>query len=83
MDKGYHSTHFVGFCRENEIKPHVATVKGRHVHGLDGRTTRSLGYQTSQKVRKQIEEVFGCCKEIGGLCRTRKHGTDRIRLSPS
>lgn len=80
-DKGYHSAEVVGFCRDNGIKPHVATVKGRHVHGLDGRTTRSLGYQTSQKVRKRIEEVFGWCKEIGGLRRTRKHGTDRIGLS--
>lgn len=80
-DKGYHSAHVVGFCRENGIKPHVATVKGRNVEGLDGRTTRSLGYQTSQKIRKRIEEVFGWCKEIGGLRRTRKRGTDRIGLS--
>ena len=80
-DKGYHSAHVVGFCRENSIKPHVATVKGRQVEGLDARTTRSLGYQTSQKVRKRIEEVFGWCKEIGGLRRTRKRGTDRVGLS--
>ena len=80
-DKGYHSAQVVGFCRENGIKPHVATVKGRQVEGLDGRTTRSLGYQTSQKIRKRIEEVFGWCKEIGGLRRTRKRGTDRIGLS--
>ena len=80
-DKGYHSAHVVGFCRENGIKPHVATVKDRQVEGLDGRTTRSLGYQTSQKMRKRIEEIFGWCKEIGGLRRTRKRGTDRIGLS--
>ena len=49
--------------------------------GLDGRTTRRLGYQTSQKLRKRIEEVFGWCKEIEGLRRTRRRGTDRIGLS--
>jgi len=80
-DKGYHSAEVVGFCRTNGIKPHVAQQKGRSVKGLDGRTTRSLGYQTSQRIRKRIEEVFGWCKEIGGLRRTRKRGTDRIGLS--
>ena len=80
-DKGHQSAEVVGFCRVNGIKPHVATVKGRHVHGLDDRTTRTLGYQTSQKVRKRIEDIFGWCKEIGGLRRTRKHGTGRIGLS--
>jgi transposase len=80
-DKGYHSVQVVGFCREHGIRPHVATVKGRQVDGLDGRTTRSLGYQTSQKLRKRIEGVFAWCKEIGGLRRTRKRGTDRIGLS--
>lgn len=80
-DKGYHSAGVVGFCRNHGIKPHIAQQKGRSVKGLDGRTTRSLGYQTSQKVRKRIEEVFGWCKEIGGLRRIRKRGTDRVGLS--
>ena len=80
-DKGYHSAEVVGFCRNHGIKPHVAQQKGRSVKGLDGRTTRSLGDQTSQKLRKRIEEVFGWCKEIGGLRRTRKRGTDRVGLS--
>ena len=79
-DKGYHSAEVVGFCRNHGIKPHIAQQKGRSVKGLDGRTTRSLGYQTSQKVRKRIEEVFGWCKEIGGLRRIRKRGTDRVGL---
>lgn len=80
-DKGYHSAEVVGFCRNHGIKPHIAQQKGRSVKGLDGRTTRSLGYHTSQKLRKRIEEVFGWCKEIGGLRRTRKRGTDRVGLS--
>jgi transposase len=80
-DKGYHSAEVVGFCRDHGIKPHVATVKGRQVQGLDGRTTRSLGYQTSQRLRKRVEEIFGWCKEVGGLRRTRKRGTARVGLS--
>lgn len=80
-DKGYHTAEVVGFCRARGIKPQVATVKGRQVPGLDGRTTRSLGYQTSQRIRKRIEEIFGWCKETGGLRRTRKRGTARVGLS--
>jgi len=80
-DKGYHNAELVSFCREHGIAPHVAQVKGRKATGLDGRTTRTLGYQTSQKLRKRIEEIFGWCKEIGGLRRTRKRGVDRVGLS--
>lgn len=40
-----------------------------------------MGYRTSQKVRKRIEEIFGWCKEMGGLRRTRKRGVDRVGLS--
>ena len=80
-DKGYHNAEMVSFCREQGIAPHVALIKGRAVTGLDGRTTRTLGYQTSQKVRKRIEEIFGWGKEIGGLRRTRKRGVDRVGLS--
>jgi IS5 family transposase len=80
-DKGYHSAQTVGFCREQGIKPHIAELNGRRVAGLDRRTTGSLGYQTSQRVRKRIEEIFGWTKEIGGLRRTRKRGVARVGLS--
>lgn len=80
-DKGYHNAEMVDFCRAHAIAPHVASIKNRKVPGLDGRTTRTLGYQTSQKVRKRVEEIFGWCKEVGGLRRTRKRGVDRVGLS--
>jgi len=80
-DKAYHNAEVVGFCRQHEIKPHIAEIKERKVGGLDGRTTRSLGYQTSQKLRKRVEEIFGWAKEIGGLRRTRKRGLRRMGLS--
>ena len=80
-DKGYHNQEFVGFCREEKIKPHVAPITGRTVTGLDGRTTGSLGYQTSQRIRKRVEEIFGWAKEIGGLRKTKKRGTERVGLN--
>jgi transposase len=80
-DKGYHNAEFVGYCREQEIAPHVAEVKNRKVEGLDGRTTGSLGYQTSQRIRKRIEEIFGWAKEIGGLRKTKHRGVERVGLN--
>lgn len=73
-DKGYHTKNFVDQCREREIKPHVACVKNRKTPGLDGRTTQSKGYQTSQRVRKRIEEIFGWMKTVGLLRKTRYRG---------
>ena len=80
-DKGFHNKEFVGFCREHDIRPHVAEVKNRKVEGLDGRTTGSTGYQTSQRIRKRIEEIFGWCKEIGGLRRLKHRGLERMGLN--
>ncbi len=47
--------------------------------GLDGRTTRASGYQTSQRIRKRIEEIFGWMKTVGGLRRSRYRGIDRTQ----
>jgi len=80
-DKGFHNKEFVSFCRGQDIRPHVAEVKNRQVKGLDGRTTRTSGYQTSQQIRKRIEEIFGWCKEIGGLRRTKHRGLERVGLN--
>jgi transposase len=80
-DKHFHNKEFVTFCREHGIAPHVAEVKDRQVAGLDGRTTGALGYQTSQRIRKRIEEIFGWCKEIGGLRRTKHRGLERVGLN--
>jgi len=80
-DKHFHNQEFVGFCRAHDIRPHVAQVKDRKVGGLDGRTTSTLGYQTSQQIRKRIEEIFGWCKEIGGLRRLKHRGLERVGLN--
>ena len=65
----------------DRTSPNHYVAEAYKVAGLDGRTTGSLRYQTSQKLRKRVEEIFGWAKEIGGLRRTRKRGTPRVGLS--
>jgi transposase len=76
-DKNYHNGPFVAGCREEGIKPHVATIKDRKVAGLDGRTTGSKGYQISQTIRKRAEQIFGWAKTVGGMRRSRYCGAER------
>lgn len=78
-DKAYHQRKFVQGCRERGISPHVACKNGIKVEGLDARTTQSAGYQTSQRLRKRVEEIFGWMKTVGGLRRTRYRGIERTQ----
>jgi transposase len=79
-DKNYHHAAFVSYCRKQGIAPHVAERTDRKVKGLDGRTTRTKNYQTSQVIRKRVEECIGWIKEIGGLRRVKVRGTERVGL---
>ena len=79
-DKGYHQAQFVSGCRQRQIRPHVAEMKGRKVEGLDGRTTRHRGFAVSQRKRKRVEEIFGWMKTVGGLRRSRFIGVERTGL---
>ena len=54
-DKNYHTKQFVKDCRDKGTAPHVAEIKGRKTPILDKRTTRSRGYQASQRARKRVE----------------------------
>jgi IS5 family transposase len=65
-DKGYHAKEFVEHLREQRIRPHIARITNRKTPGLDGRTTRTVGYQVSQRKRKRVEEIFGWLKTVGG-----------------
>src|SRR5689334_9296719 len=76
-DKGYHNGPFVAGCRAEGIKPHVATIEGRKVAGLDGGTTGSPGYQISQTIRKRAEQIFGWMKTVGEMRRSRYGGAER------
>jgi transposase len=78
-DKGYHSKEFVQGCRGLGVAPHVAEVKDRRVEGFDGRT-KKRGYQTSQRIRKRIEEIFGWMKTTGGFRKTRYRGVERTHF---
>jgi transposase len=78
-DKGYHNKAFVGECRDRGVKPHVACVRNRTTPGLDGRTTSSAGYKTSQRIRKRIEEIFGWMKTVGLFRKTRYRGIERTQ----
>lgn len=78
-DKGYHQRAFVAGCRARRLSPHVACKEGVRVPGLDGRTTARTGCQTSQRLRKRVEEIFGWIKTVGGLRRTRYRGRARTQ----
>lgn len=80
-DKGYHNKEFVQSCRHQGIKPHVSPMDNRKVEGLDERTLQSKGYQTSTRIRKRIEEIFGWVKTVGGFRKTRYRGIERTQLS--
>lgn len=51
---------------------------GQRRSRIDGRMTHHPGYAASQRARKLIEEIFGWVKTVGGLRKTRHHGTDRV-----
>jgi transposase len=80
-DKGYDTRKFVGEMRRRGITPHVTANLG-HQGGsaIDGRTTRHRGYVISQRLRKRVEEIFGWCKTVGGMRRSRFEGRERTQL---
>jgi transposase len=78
-DKAHQQKDFVQGCRQRKVSPHVACKTGVSVRRLDGRTTTPAGYQTSQRLRKRVEEIFGWSKTSGGLRRSRYRGRERTQ----
>jgi transposase len=76
-DKGYDTEDFVTECRELNVTPHVAC---RKYTILDKRTTRHVGYEISQRIRKRIEEIWGWIKTVGGGRKLRYKGVARNQL---
>jgi transposase len=75
-DRGYDVASFVKDLRQLRATPHVAQkTKGT---AIDKRTTRHAGYQTSLKIRKRVEEIFGWMKTTGILRKTRHRGLERV-----
>ena len=80
-DKGYDTRDFVADCRSMNVTPHVTQNHGKHRRSaIDGRTVRHAGYPVSQRIRKRVEEIFGWCKTVGGLRRTRFAGREKTQL---
>jgi hypothetical protein len=87
-DAGYAAGEFLTTLEAGSIKPHVAGLSGaicgdseeanarRRAKG----TQRTRGYAISQRIRKRVEEIFGWCKSIAGLGRTRFVGRWKIQL---
>jgi transposase len=74
-DRLYDTRPWVESTRAIGVTPHVAQAPRS---AIDGRTTRHVGYQISQRHRKRIEEVFGWMKTIGGLRKLRHRGTEKV-----
>lgn len=81
-DKLYDTKDFVEELRERNATPHVAqNITGRRGSNIDGRTTRHEGYRISLIIRRQVEQVFGWMKTVGGMRRSSFRGLERTRLA--
>src|SRR5690606_22615873 len=77
-DKNYDVHSFVAEARALGVTPHVAQNDTNRRSAIDGRTTRHVGYDISQRVRKRIEEAFGWAKYVGPLRKTKFRGLARV-----
>ena len=76
-DKGYDVREFVETLRAMSVTPHIAK-KNVSYSALDGRTTRHVGYEVSQRKRKRVEEIFGWLKTVALMRKTRHRGERRV-----
>jgi IS5 family transposase len=87
-DKGYFATRYLDSLRRRGIKPHVACpnhpikYKARALREWAKRKSRGAGYAISQRLRKQIEELFGEAKDFMGLRRMRLRTLERVQEQP-
>jgi transposase len=83
-DKAYDVEQFVHDLRDRSVTPHIAIDGHIRKNGtprktaIDGRTTRHIGYDISQRCRKRIEEVFGWIKSSAGLAKVKLRGRERV-----
>jgi transposase len=81
-DKAYDTSDFVADLRERNATPHVAQQITKYRRSkIDDRTTRHVGYEISQRVRKRVEEVFGWLKTVGNFRKTRYRGLAANQLA--
>ena len=77
-DKNYDTKDFVAEARQVKATPHVAQNNKGRKSAIDGRTTRHVGYEISQRKRKRIEEIFGWMKTVGGMRKLRHRGLELV-----
>ena len=75
-DKGYNAWTFKRDLKKVGIKPHVAMKSETGRGGLPIKPPK--GYETSQRIRKRIEEIFGWIKTTGGYAKTKFRGKRRV-----
>lgn len=84
-DKGYDAQAFVDDLKDRKIVPHVAINGSVSKTGKVRKTcvppevAASPGYETSLRVRKRIEEIFGWAKVTGGLAQLKVRGLDKVK----
>lgn len=80
-DAGYYTKGFVHECRSLNVTPHVAQPRERRTPTLDKRTTRHVGYEISQKIRRRVEQPFGWLKSFAGFRKSRFIGLAKTAFS--
>ena len=86
-DKGYDVEAFVEDLKDRKIKPHIAVNGSATKSGKTRKTAvppevaASAGYETSMRIRKRIEEIFGWAKITGGLAQLKVRGLARAGAS--
>jgi len=86
LDGGYDDGKFLAQLERVGIEPHVpirrgpivardAAAQARH---RARRRMRQARYRVSQRIRQRVEEIFGWCKTVGRLARTRFVGRWKI-----
>lgn len=75
-DKAYNAWRFKQALKDRSLVPHVAL---RSETGWGGvKIIPPPGYETSQRCRKRIEEIFGWVKTVAGLAKTKFRGLRRV-----
>ena len=86
-DAGYRDGNFLDALEADGITPHVPVGEGA-IHGDNDaaqarrrawvrRKTRA--YAVSQRIRKRVEEIFGWCKSVGSMARSRFVGRWKLK----
>jgi len=86
MDTGYDDGQFLAALERAGVLAHVPIRRGRivaqDVAGQARRRARArmkqARYRLSQRLRKRVEEIFGWCKTVGRMTRTRFVGRWKI-----